>query len=105
MITINIRSGPVSALSTEELVTSVAFFGLMADRIHENGHEVPSDIQSQLRACEAELTQRLRADKEKQLAVAKARLESLLTQTEKRKKTEAEIAALEQELGYKKNTK
>lgn len=99
MININIRTGPVAQLSIDELVIAVGFMGMLHDRIHENGHDVPESIKSEFRACERELTERLRADKERQLKVLESRHESLLTVPEKRKRVEAEIDSLRKELG------
>ncbi len=101
----NIRTAPVGALSIDELVIANAYLCVLADRIHENGHDVPSVVKDEARAVQRELTERLRDDKERRLQVLKSRKEALLTVPERRKAVEAEIDALESELGSNGNGK
>lgn len=95
----NIRTAPVGALSIDELVIAHAQLGVLLDRIHENGHDIPSLVKDEKRAIERELAERLRDDKERQLKVLESRREALLTVPEKRKKVEDEIKRLQSELG------
>lgn len=94
----NIRTAPVGILSIDELVIANAYLGVLADRIHENGHDVPSVVKDEAKAVQRELTERLRDDKERRLQVLRSRKEALLTLPERRKAVEEEIAALETEL-------
>lgn len=95
----NIRTSPANVMSIEELVVAVAFLSGLEERIHELGYEAPEHVKQDLRSCERELAEKVRGDKEKRLAQLKIRQESLLTQTERRKNVEAEIAQLQAELG------
>lgn len=100
----NIRTAPVAVLSIDELITANAYLGVLADRIHENGHDVPSVVRDEQKAIQRELTERLRDDKERQLKVLESRREALLTVPERRKKVEDEIAKLRDELGESNGT-
>jgi hypothetical protein len=93
-----IKTAPANGMSIEELVAAVAILGIVRDRIKENGHEEPRFISDDFRACNRELQERLRADKERQLKVLESRLESLATVPEKRKKIGVQITKLKNEL-------
>lgn len=95
----NIRTAPVAVLSIDELVIANAQLGVLADRIHDNGHDIPSIVKDEAKAIQRELTERLRDDKERQLKVLESRREALLTVPERRKKVEEEISRLRSELG------
>lgn len=95
----NVRTAPVAALSIDDLVIANAYLGVLADRIHDNGHDVPSIVKDEAKAIQRELTERLRDDKERQLQVLQSRREALLTVPEKRKKIEDDIKRLQSELG------
>lgn len=99
MYNITIRTGPVNSLSIDELTVAVAHFELLADRIVENGHTVPSEITQNLEGLRTELNIRLAADKRRRLQVALARRDSLLTRKDKLAGVDAEIASLQAELG------
>ncbi len=98
----NIKTAPANLMTIEELVIATAYLGLLSERIHDNGHDVPDSIKSELRACERELDEKLRGDDERRLALLKQRREGLLTIPERRKSVEAEIDALESKLGHNK---
>lgn len=100
----NIRTAPVAVLSVEELIIANAHLGVLADRIHDNGHDVPSVVKDEAKAVQRELTERLRDDKQRQLKVLESRREALLTVPERRKKVEDEIARLRDELGESNGT-
>jgi hypothetical protein len=61
--------------------------------------EVPEWLNSKQKELAREITERVRANKEKTLKMLKARRESLKTPDEKRAALDASIKALEQELG------
>lgn len=94
-----IKTSPAAGLTTEDLIIATAFLGLVADRIHDNGHEKPESIKAEFKACERELAERLRADKERKLKILESRMESLKSVPEKRKGIAREIAQLRRELG------
>lgn len=96
-----IKTGPATAMSLEELINAQAFLGLMSERIADNGHKVPEVTAAELVAVNRELTERLRADKERQLQNLRNRREALIPASEKRAMVESEIATLETELGYR----
>lgn len=98
----NIKTGPANVLTLEELIVAKAFLGGLSERISEDGHQVPDSMQTELRACERELDEKLRGDKERRLAILKQRREGLLTLSERRDTVDTEIKALEQELGLNK---
>lgn len=79
--------------------TAVGLAAAAADRVKENGHEVPEDLKAAHAGAERELAHRLREDKARRLRILKTRREGLLTRDEKLAKVDAEITALEAELG------
>lgn len=97
----NIKTGPANVLTIDELIISTAFLGLLSERVHDNGHDIPDSIKSELRACERELDEKLRGDDERRLALLKQRRDGLLTIPERRKSVESEISELEAKLGHK----
>lgn len=97
----NIRTSPPNALSVDELIIAQAFLDVVADRIHENGHEASGTFKTEHAAVARELTERLRGDKEKQLAMLRLRQESMRSIDEKRAAVASEIERLEVDLGHR----
>lgn len=85
--------------SIEDLIIAQAYFQVVTDRIKANGFEVPDNLDTILREVSRDLDERIRLDKERQLKTLELRLESLLSQDEKRKKVADEIQKLKAELG------
>lgn len=95
----NIKTNPVGSLSIDQLILAQAHLQVLADKVKENGYEVPGELRSELDTVSNELFTRTKADKEKQLKVLQARRLSLSTLEEKRARADEEIKRLEKELG------
>ena len=94
----NIRTAPVNAMTLDELIVAQAFLDLLTDRIHDNGFDVSDGIRAEQDTIKRELDDRLRGDKQRRLKTLQMQREGLMSQAEKRKKVEDEIAALEADL-------
>ncbi len=82
-------------MDTEEL----AFVSASLNAVAKEYTAIPEWFSAKQKELSRELTERSRADKEKNLRVLKARRESLKTPDEKRLALDAQITALEKELG------
>lgn len=96
-----IKLGPINAMTNDELIESQALLDLMHEQMRENGHEAPGDFKTKQSEVNAELTNRLRGEKERQLQGLRIRRQSLLTRDQKMSQTEEEIERLEVELGLR----
>ena len=95
----NVKTNNVKTLSIEDLIIGQALLQVMQDKIKENGHEVPSELATDIKAISSELDERLQADRERQLKVLEMRRLALSTIDEKRARLDTEIAALRGKLG------
>lgn len=93
-----IEHGPSEASTIESLITAEAALTVLVNQIKSNGYEVPQDLQNRLDECSAELKVKMRADNQRQLKALELRLEQLLTNNEKRRNIEKEIASLKNKL-------
>jgi hypothetical protein len=93
-----IEHGPSVASTVEQLITAEAALMVLVNQIKANGYEVPQDLQTRLDECTAELNVKMRNDRQRQLKALELRLEQLLTNNEKRRNIEREIAALKNKL-------
>lgn len=96
-----IKTSPANTMNLEELVVATAVLGLVTERIHDNGNDVPSNIKNELAECEVALATKTRADKRKRLQLLKLQEQSYLGRAEKLALAKAEREALEVELGIR----
>ena len=86
-------------LSAEDLLVIVAGQELLAERIAEDGYEVPKTFMSSLNACKRELEHKLSADLEKELEQIESRRAALATVQEKRESLDQRASEIRAKLG------
>ncbi len=91
-------------MSLDGLIVSTTQLEILSERIEANGYPVPDSIKAQLTEEKRELDHRIRGDKLRKLQQLKLQRSQLLSRSDKLKDAEAEIAALESELGPEKAT-
>lgn|SRR5574343_412782 len=85
-------------LTVEDLILAKSDLSIIDSGFQTMNMESPEWVTNKLSDVSGEITNRVRADLQKQLRAAKARREALATPDEKRKALEARIEALEKQL-------
>lgn len=83
-----------SAASTDQLIMSQAYFGVVIDKVKALGHEVPKELQEAFDSCTRDLDQKLRSERQRKLEDLKCKRDELLSADQKRENLEIEIQRL-----------
>jgi hypothetical protein len=83
-----------TAATIPQLIIAEAYFQVVANQIKANGHDVPKELDEALRACSRDLSEKLRADRLREIRGLELQAEQLATAEEKRAKINERLKEL-----------